>query len=97
MHTINGTITTNGTLFKVHSKLFESTDKFDVLDNGTKVTFSAKVGNDFDGLSFKSSAEKITFDLYLDDTHNTNLVFIGNNATHPGSIPFDLTGKVAEP
>ncbi len=98
MHSINGTImVSNGTLFKVRSKLFGSRDKFELLDNGTKITFTAKVGPHFDGLSFKSSAEKLTFDLYLDNEHKTEFVFIGKNVTHPSSIPFELTGQVAEP
>ncbi len=62
--------------------------------NASLVSFSDKItdrtGTGFD---FQTSAESLTFDLYVGKNHQPMLVFIGQEGIHPEEIPFSITGN----
>lgn len=89
VHHMTGTITTNGEFRDVQLRKFEKNDTA-TITNKSKITFDAYVSTHFDAISFKTTGDKITLDLFVDGEHKTGLVFIGKNATNPTAIPFTL-------
>ena len=89
-HAMRGVIKTDGRFLDVGQLAFEKNDMYSVSDN--EITFRAIVGTHFDGLHFKSTGNKITFDLYVDNEQQKSLVFIGNDLRNPSDIPFELSG-----
>ncbi len=91
---VTGTITTNGEFKDLILRRFESKDSANLTNNNT-ITFDGYVSTDFDSIIFKTTGTQVTMDLTINGEKNTNLIFIGQNATNPSSVPFTLDVKAA--
>lgn len=84
---VTGIITTNGEFRDLILRRFEINDNATLTNNNT-INIDAYVSTNFDGIAFKTTGTQVTMDLSINGVKNTNLIFIGQNATNPTSIPF---------
>lgn len=94
LYPVEGNIKSNGKIFDVGTRRFDGNDRLKFKDN--EISFKAKVGPNFDGIFFRTTGDKVTFDLTYDGEKSTELVYIGKEKENPSSNPFELDGTTAK-
>ena len=95
MYRVKGTITSNGQIYDVGVRKFDRRDKIVFRPYRNTITFHGWVGPGFDGIFFRTTGDKVTFDLEFDGKKSTEMIFIGKDKSNPDSNPFTLTGEPA--
>ena len=83
----NGTISTNTTFSNVNKLNFESSDTLSNTNN--TITFNVTM-DALDKITFKTDGV-VTYDVYIDTTHQKNFVYLGTSLSNPSDIPFSVT------
>lgn len=89
-HTMEGTIKTNGRIIDSGVRKFEEFDRFQVRHN--EIVFKSRVGPGFDGIYFRTTGNKVEFDIKIDGIEQPKKVYIGKALSNPTDIPFVLKG-----
>lgn len=89
-----GTLMSSGGFTDVETYSYEWNDELQV---DTMVTsFSAYAGAGEDGIDFFMPAgAQISFELYIDEIEQPEMIHVGRTVTIPGDIPFTITGLPA--
>lgn len=96
MYRVKGVITSNGQIYDVGVRKFDRRDKIVFRPYKNTITFHGWVGPHFDGIFFRTTGDKVTFNLEFDGQKSTELIYIGKDKAHPESNPFTLTGEPAD-
>ncbi|MFH1432923.1 MAG: hypothetical protein ABIG84_06935 [archaeon] len=94
LYTVSGTIKSNGVIFDAGVRRFDGNDKLKFKDN--EIEFKARVGSHFDGLFFRTTGDKVEFELSFDGETSPDFVYVGKDKANPDTNPFTLEGTPAK-
>ncbi len=85
----SGRITSNGKLTSLNSLSIEANDMVSSTENAIAFAFNVKQG--YDTISFTSTGDAVTFDIYQDGVQQPRSIRIGKYAVLPAMLPVTLT------
>lgn len=94
-HRFRGEIVTNGG--KINNfKTFDLEGRSDwtqITSDRERVYFDLTTDKGLDGFDFTTEAQTVSFNVTLDGRARPEVVFVGNNNSHPDSVPFSLNNS----